>query len=82
MRLFGIIYNICNISIYIYNAFLFSHKDFKQKRTHNMNAMYNIVLVIPYLYHPHHPNRLHQPDYLHLDPFSCMRHNYSGQLFI
>ena len=38
-----------------------------------------ISFVIPYLFHPHLPNRLHQPDHVHLDPFSCMRHNYSGQ---
>ena len=37
-----VLYNIYNI--YIYNAFLFSHNDFQQKRTHNatsMNAIQN-----------------------------------------
>ena len=28
-----------------------------------------ISFVIPYLYHPHLPNHLHQPDHVHLDPF-------------
>ena len=82
MPLFGILYNIYNIYIDKKN---FCHIDFKQKRTYNatsINAIYNNFICYTLSIsstRSHLPNHLHQPDHVHLDPFSCMRHNYSGQ---